>query len=379
MPYLYITELATLTDFCRKIASSSRWIAIDTEFVRTDTYYPELSLIQIQGEQGDAAIIDPLKIENLTPVWDILSNPEITKVFHSARQDLEVLYQVAGQLPVSIFDTQIAAVFMRHGDLVGLARIIEAELDFQMPKDQTRTNWHQRPLTDQQLEYAIDDVRYLAPLYEKIQRTLSVEQLSVLEQDFQALLNVDLYRIQPETAGDKIKAARHLSPKSKAICYRLAEWRESYAQQHNKPKKWTLSDDALIAIAKRPPKTVQALYKVPNIKPSSVKAFGDQWIEIIDEVFTHPETWPEKTAKPVAPTPQEEVLITLGYALCQQTAIEYGIQLNNIANKQQLLAMIQSPQTDTLSGWRHYLIERPFRQLLQGERSLTVKSSKLML
>ncbi|WP_024851642.1 ribonuclease D [Hydrogenovibrio kuenenii] len=377
MPYQYITQPDDLSLFCASLSNQTEWIAIDTEFVRTDTYYPELSLIQVQSDSGIAAIIDPISINDLEPLWTILDNPKILKVFHSARQDLEVLYQVAGRLPQSIFDTQIAAVFLGYGDLVGLAKAVEYELDVQLPKDQTRTNWSQRPLSDEQLAYAFDDVRYLAPLYEKIRERLSQEQLQALEDDFSALLNVNLYHILPEKAGDKLKAAKHLKTKNLAICYALAEWRELYAQHNNKPKRWVLSDDSLIAIAKRPPKTVQALYKVPNIKASSVKTYGEEWITIIDEIFASPDTWPESPQKAQPPSPQEEVLLSLALALCQQVALDYNIQLPNLASKAQLLEQIRSPEKQHFIGWRHLLIEVPLQKIFNTESCLKVNNGHL--
>lgn len=379
MQYQYLTHTNDLVQFCNSLCEQTEWVAIDTEFVRKDTYYPELSLIQIQSNLGAAAIIDPLSIDDLEPLWKILDNPDILKIFHSARQDLEVLYQVAGRLPQSIFDTQIAAVFLGYGDLVGLAKIVEAELGVQLPKDQTRTNWNQRPLSEEQLAYAFDDVCYLAPLYEKICECLTPEQLHVLSKDFAALLDINLYQIQPEKAGERIKSGRHLKPKYMAICYALAEWRERYAQKNNEPRRWVLSDDALVAIAKRPPKTAQALYKVPNIKASSVKSYGDEWISIIDEIFAHPEYWPEKLETPPPPTPQEEVLLSLAHAFCQQVALDYNIQLPNLAAKTQLLELIRDPQTPQFVGWRHLLVEQPLQKIFHTESCLKVNNGHLSL
>lgn len=380
MQYQYITQTQQLAEFCLLLQQAD-WLAIDTEFVRKDTYYPKLSLIQIQSSLGDAAIIDPLAFDSnaqLEPLWQVLDSPKTLKVFHSARQDLEVLYQVAGRLPQSIFDTQIAAVFLGYGDLVGLAKIVEAELGSQLPKDQTRTNWHQRPLTEEQLAYAFDDVDYLAPLYQKMIKQLSAEQLDALQTDFAGLLNEHLYQIAPECAGDKLKAAQNLKPKAKAICYALAEWREAHAQKHNKPRRWALSDDVLIAIAKRPPKTVQALYKVPHIKASSVKTHGEEWITLIDEIFAHPERWPEKTPVESAPNPQEDILLNLALTFCQQIALDYHVQLTSIGAKTQLLQLIRSPESQHFIGWRHILVEAPLKKIFHTQGCLKVNNGKLL-
>ncbi len=378
MSYLYIETAHALSEFCHKISEQASWIAIDTEFVRTHTFYAELSLIQIQSEQGLAAIVDPIAIQDLSALWAVLGNPAIRKVFHSARQDIEILYQVAKQMPVSIFDTQIAALFLGHGDLAGLARVLDLELNIHLPKDQTRTNWNQRPLTAEQLEYAINDVRTLAPLYEKIIQTLSTSQQEALQEDFNAMLNPALYDDNIAEAGKRIKQAKKLPSKQRAISNALASWRESYAIQHNKPRKWTLADDCIVAIAKRPPKTAQALYKVPHIKSSSVQEFGAEWIALIDTIFANPDSWPEKPKKEAEPTPQEEVLLLIGQSMVQQIAIDYGINPHNIANKQQLLNCVQQNTIAPLIGWRKLLFLQPFQALL-AEQPFQVKQGKLHL
>ncbi|MGC9386246.1 MAG: ribonuclease D [Hydrogenovibrio sp.] len=374
--FILIDTQPTLETFCRRI-ESERWLAIDTEFVRTDTYFPQLCLIQIQSEGGQAAIIDPLTLSDLSPLWRLLAAPNCIKVFHSARQDLEVLYQLSGALPSPIFDTQIAGVFLGYGDLAGLAKVVKGELGRVLEKDQTRTDWSRRPLSDQQLTYAIDDVRTLAPIYERFLARLTDAEQKALEEDFEALLSESLYRPSPETAGDKLKMAGKLARKNKAIAYRLAEWRELYAINHNKPKRWVLSDDALIDIAKRPPQTPQALYKVPNIKASSVKNFGDEWIALIDEVFAHPEHWPETEPKEPPPSAQEDILLNIAFALLQQTALDYGINPNNIANRTQLLQLIRQPDSG-LSGWRHLLLGQPLCRFLQGQSSLSCQSQRII-
>ncbi len=168
-----------------------------------------------------------------------------------------------------------------------------------------------------------------------------------------------------------------LPRKAQAIAYRLAEWRELYAINHNKPKRWVLSDDALVAIAKRPPKAREALYKVPNIKASSVKNFGDEWIEIIDDVFANPDAWPEAPNKPAPATPQEDIFINIGFALLQQVAQDYHINPPNIAGKTDLLRLIRQPET-RLAGWRQALFGQPFSDFLKGNIGLTCNNQRLI-
>lgn len=376
MTYQYIDQADTLTHFCQSI-QSSQWLAIDTEFTRIDTYFPILSLIQIQNPQGIAAIIDPIAITDLSPLWALLQNPQIIKVFHSARQDLEVLYQVSGHLPINIFDTQIACLFLGHGDSAGLARVVAAELDIVLEKDQTRTDWQQRPLSEQQLTYAIDDVRTLAPLYEKCLSKLTPEQLDALQQDFAALLDIRLYEYSPETAGAKIKAANKLPRKNRALAYRLAEWRERHAIQHNQPKRWILSDDVLVAMAKRPPANFEALYKVPHIKPSSIKAYGEIWIQLIDEVFAQPDLWPIQPPAPPPASPQETILLDMGFAWANQITLDYHINPYNIIHRNELLAITRQAEP-VLVGWRQLLVETPLRNFLNGKTVLVYENNRLV-
>ncbi len=373
MSYKYLKTSSEVNDFCQRITDYSAWFAIDTEFMRTNTFYAELSLIQIYTDTAEGAIIDPLEIEDLTSLWNLLANPTVLKVFHSARQDIEILYQQAGIMPASIFDTQIASLFLGHGDLAGLAVVLKAELKIEIPKDQSRTNWNQRPLTNEQLDYAINDVKYLAPLYKRLQEKLTDEQQVALKEDFSSFLKVDLYDDNLDRTNDRIKKSNQLAPKNHAISNALAQWRESYAMTHNKPRKWTIADDCILGIAKRPPKTIEALYKVPNIKPSSVKTFGQQWIEVIDKVFSEPDTWPTKQIIKYNPTEQESVFLLLAQAISQQISIDYGLNINNIVTKQQLLNIIRQPDKKLLFGWRYFLLEKPFKAILSSQQILQVQ------
>lgn len=407
----YIKDVETLEVFCTALQETHEWIAIDTEFLRVDTYYPQLSLIQVADSKLNLAIIDPLAIATdclqtttaaangsqlnhhlgLSALIDVLINPNICKVFHSARQDLEVLFLIAGILPKNIFDTQIAAIFFNQGDLAGFARVIESQLGITLAKSQTRTNWHARPLTQSQIAYALDDVYYLAKLYQSYQKALSPQQKQAIFEDCESLLSPDLYQTDPEQAWQKIKGGKNLKPKQLAIVKALAKWREQVAIKNNQPKKWTLSDECLLQIAKRPPKTAQALYKVPNIKSSSVKAFGETWIGLIDEVFKAPvASYPNPLSKDKPASPQEEILLQLLLAIAHQIALDSKITPTNLVQKSQLLSFIREHHIEfsgkpdkTLAamnrGWRKYLFFDLASQFLNNELSLSCVENTLKL
>ncbi len=365
---------------------------MDTEFVREDTYFPKLSLIQVQDCLGNLAIIDPLKIqesttlsdsnEALAPFIELLCDPNTLKVFHSARQDIEVLYQLAHKMPVAIFDTQIATLFLKLGEMAGFARVVQETLGITIDKSQTRTNWHARPLTEAQIQYALDDVRYLAPLYEHCLKALAPNELNAVEEECNALLNESLYRIDPKTAGKKLKGIKTLKPKQLAIAYALTEWREQFAITHDQPKKWVLNDEVIIHVAKRPPKTVEALYKVPHIKSSAIMSHGDVWISIIDHVFEQDSTeWPQPPKKSPPPTPQEEAVVQLLSGYAQQVAIDYRLNLPSLLQRNDILAVVRGnvPERPVFSGWRNLLIAQPILAILKGEQSLSVSNHHIVL
>lgn len=378
MTYQTINTQPQLTEFCQQLEHQA-WFVIDTEFVRKDTYYPELSLIQVCSEQGELALIDPLAIADMQVFWQLLANPKVAKVFHSARQDIEVLFQVGGLMPQAIFDTQIACVFLGHGDLAGLARVIEAEFGHTLDKAQTRTNWHQRPLSEQQIQYALDDVRYLAPLYKKLLGTLTPTQLNALEWDFNQLLNPELYHIPPDQAWCRIKGTQALSPKQIGIVHRLAAWREQTAINANLPRKWVVPDEAIITLAKRPVRAVEGLYKIKELNAGLVRQYGEAIIQQLDLAFAHPENWPDKPVKPTPATPEEEPIIQAALAYAQQQAVEYGLNLPNLLQKRDVLELLRSQSGPLTQGWRAEVVGKKLSAFFNHQACLNVENGHLHL
>lgn len=392
--YLSVETEPQLRHFCQQIIDNPEitWVAIDTEFVRVDTYFAELSLVQIQDCLGQMAIIDPILISQsvdastkshpLNALTALLTDPNTLKVFHSARQDIEVLYQLEDKMPVSIFDTQIAALFLKRGEMAGFARVIKEELGVIIDKSQTRTNWHHRPLTPDQIEYALDDVRYLSPLYEHCLKSLTAEQIEAVIEDCAAMLDKTLYTPAPEGAGAKVKGIKAFKPKQLAIINSLAQWREQFAITENQPKKWVMNDDVIIHIAKRPPITMEALYKVPQIKSSSVKAHGAKWVELIDEVFQQsPDDWPKPVSKVVSPSLQEEALLQLCMAYAQQVAIDYHLNLPSLINRNDMLTILRQENSEEslLKGWRNQLLGKDLLFIKKGHLSLKIEQDKIIL
>lgn len=378
MTHQTIINDSKLAEFCKHL-SHQAWFAIDTEFVRQDTYYAELSLIQIFSEQGDLALIDPLVLKDMTPLWTLIANPEVIKVFHSARQDIEILFQVGGLMPQNIFDTQIAGVFLGYGDMAGFARVIENELKVSLDKDQTRTNWHQRPLTDRQIQYALDDVRFLAPLYQNMQQQLTDAQKQALKWDFEQLLDRSLYQVDPDQAWLKLKGTQNFSPKQLGITKALAAWRERTAIELNQPRKWIINDDVILNLAKRPVRVLEGLYKVPDLNAGQVRQFGEAIIQQLDWAFEHEEAWPTKPAKAHAAQPQEDIQIQLAMSYANQVALNAGVNINNLTQRRDILCLLRQQPNLLDQGWRALILGEPLKQLFNHQACLCVEKGQIKL
>lgn len=376
-----VTDTPTLQAWCHTYAQQP-WITVDTEFLRVDTYYPKLCLVQLSDPTGRAICIDPLRVDDLSPLWQLLEQPDLCKVFHSARQDLEVL-ALQPCLPTPIFDTQIAGVFFGLGDQMGLANMAKTLTHWQLKKDQTRTDWSQRPLHPDQIQYALADVKSLACVYDHILQQLTPKQTAALAQDAQRLAQQtrpDAPEQTPSHAGWRIKGIQKLAPKNQAIALKLAQWRETHAQTRNLPRRWVLSDEAILAMAKRPPSHFKALYKVPNLKPRHLQAFGDTWIELIDAVFAAPQDWPPKPTPSPAMTQAQNVAWQLGLAWRDQITHTHGLLNPHWLHKSDLKQILihPNPHEAQLWGWRHLLFEQPFKGFLNQAGQFAWQQNQLV-
>ena len=224
--YQYIDQPDTLDQFCKSIAGAS-WIALDTEFIREKSYYPQLCLVQV-GVPGQAACIDPLRIDNLAPLYDLLYDRSIVKVLHACSQDLEIFVHLKGKVPGPIFDTQLAAPLLGLPEQVGYANFVKDRLGMSLDKTQTRTDWSHRPLSEKQLKYAGDDVRYLADIYPAFSSQLEdLGRLDWLQAEFSPYEQLERYRLDPAQAWKRIRGVEKLRPAALSIVQLLASWRRA--------------------------------------------------------------------------------------------------------------------------------------------------------
>lgn len=280
----YLDSDQALIELCEQIKSYP-WIALDTEFMRQDTYFAELCLVQI-ATPDIIACIDALAIQNLSPLYEILFNPQQLKVVHSGDQDFEIIYHLTGKTPAPVFDTQIAAAMLGLGGQISYAALAKTLCNIELDKTQTRTNWQQRPLESAQLHYAADDVRYLCTLYEQMQLLLHQKnRYNWTLSESEKLSDPKHYKILPEHAWWKMKGLNQLHQDNLIIAQTLASWREHQAIQQNKPRKWILSDASIIEMCLQKPRNLATLSTIKGLSTPFLKHYGKIILEEIDNTL----------------------------------------------------------------------------------------------
>jgi ribonuclease D len=370
----YIDRDNQLTGLCDRIRQAS-WIALDTEFLREKTYYPKFCLLQIATPQW-VACVDPLAIKNLKPLLDVIALPNIVKVLHSCRQDLEIFHQLTGQVPMPVFDTQIAAPLLGFQENPGYAMLVSSFLNVNLSKAHTRTDWSLRPLSADQLQYAADDVIYLCQIYLKMTEQLGkLGRLQWLESDFALLGRSELYQLPPEQAWLKIRGKNKLTGKQLSVLQALAEWRERSAQQENKPRNWLLSDDLLMELAKLQPTTLDALMSVRQINERSVQRYGKVWCALIAEFSPQRPKPLHDDGKAPKKTPQLEAVLDVLTAVVRIRAEENALNPVILATRKDLEDLVFNEEDcGLMQGWRYNMAGRELKGLLSGQFSLTLST-----
>ncbi len=289
---LYLVDQPALVEFCTGLRGES-WLALDTEFIREQTYYPQLCLIQV-ASTDQIACIDPLALPSLDPLLEVLYDPTVTKVLHAAYQDLEIFYYLRGAVPMPIFDTQLAASVLGYGNQVGYANLVQKMLGVELEKTHTRADWRRRPLPSAWLAYAADDVRHLQEIYLRQQVMLTERGgMEALAEDFTALADPVRYQPQPQEAWRRIREHQRLRGVQRAVLRALAAWREEQAIRNDRPRRWILHDGPLLELARRMPDDVDGLARIHELPPATLRRHGSELLERIAAARAEPpEQWP---------------------------------------------------------------------------------------
>jgi ribonuclease D len=294
--YTLVESDAALAELARRWAEAPA-LGLDTEFVRTNTFFHRLGLIQV-SDGRTSWLVDPVAVLDLSPLAGVFRSPGV-KVLHSASEDMEVFYRAFGVLPEPLFDTQVAAALAGAGAFLSYQKLVAAFLGVEISKHETRTDWMARPLSPGQLAYAAEDVAFLLPLYERLRQELSAQgRLSWAFEDSAALLDTSRFDEDPETAYLRIKGAGRLDRRQLGALQRLAAWREREARRRDLPRSFVLKDDLLLALATRQPQTARDLQKLPSYDARQANRDAAAWLRILEENAARPETDLPRIARP---------------------------------------------------------------------------------
>ena len=379
MTIQYINRPEQLLPLCEQILQEP-WIALDTEFLREKTYYPKFCLLQIAAP-GWVACVDPLAIADLTPLLDAIYSPNIIKVLHSCRQDLEIFFQITGKIPGPIFDTQIAAPLLGFQENPGYAMLVSSFLNINLSKAHTRADWSERPLSQDQIQYAADDVIYLCKIYTLMCEQLeNLGRLNWLESDFALLNNPELYQLSPENAWLKIRGKNKLTGRQLSILQALTEWRERTAQTENKPRNWLFPDDMLLELGKLQPVTTADLAKIRNINERSVNRYGKVICELIEAARQRPPKSLREKDAPGKKTQQHEAILDVLSAIVRIRAEENSLNPVILATRKDLEQLLFGEDDCLLlQGWRYNMAGKELQGLLRGQYTLSLTPDSVLI
>jgi len=369
------SELSAFVD----AAQGAPFVTVDTEFMREKTYFSQLCLIQI-ATPDDAVIIDPLADGlDLSALFPLFRDKATVKVFHAARQDLEIFVKLMGDVPQPLFDTQIAAMVFGYGDQVGYEPLVRDLTGAQVDKGSRFTDWSRRPLSDKQLTYALGDVTHLRDVYGKLlQRLSDTNRLAWVEEEMQALNDPSLYAVDPDLAWQRLKLR---NPKAKEIgpIIALAKWREEEAQRRNVPRNRIIKDDALFEVARAQPDTSQALGKLRSIPQGFERSSTAKGI--LDAVAAgramDREALPDLDRRPREQAPQD--VVELLRVLLKRQCAQHDVAPKLLASSADLDAIALSDTADVpaLKGWRQDVFGDMALKLKRGELALSLSRRRV--
>ena len=374
-----ITATADLEAFCARI-SSEPFITVDTEFMRETTYWPKLCLVQVASEK-DAAVIDPLAPGmDLSPLWALLADEKIVKVFHAARQDIEIFHNL-GVIPRPVFDSQVAAMAAGFGEQIAYDALVRQMLKIEVDKSSRFTDWSRRPLSEAQIVYAAGDVTHLAALYPKLRARLERDgRLSWVAEEMAQLSDPALYDTDPEKAWRRLKP-RRFTAKYLAVFKGVAAWRERTAQERDQPRGRILKDEAIDELATQAPADLDGLNRLRAApKGFANSRFGQDLLAAIKAALVDPEAYAPKIDKPSSPSgPPPGAVVELLKVLLKSRSEDAGVAAKLIATVPDLekIAADDTAPVAALQGWRRELFGADALRLKRGELALMLEGDRV--
>jgi len=376
-----ITTTAALAAFC-DAHRQTEFVTVDTEFMRERTYWPKLCLIQLGGPEETVAV-DPLAEGiDLSPLFELLQNASVLKVFHAARQDIEIFYNLTGKVPTPMFDTQVAAMVCGFGEAASYETLAGQLANAKIDKSSRFTDWASRPLTDKQIDYALADVSHLRVVYAKLHERLQKSgRESWVSEEMADLTSVDTYHIEPSEVWKRFKW-RADKPKLRALLKELAAWRELEAQRINVPRGRVMRDESVMEIAYHPPESARDLARIRGLGQGFADSRqGKEVLEAVQRALAIPlDKCP--VGEPKRTTPQGSgAVIDLLKVLLRHVADENDVAAKLIATTDDLEKIATDDQADTaaLRGWRYDLFGQQALLLKSGKLSMGLNKKKLSI
>jgi ribonuclease D len=370
---LIISDSAELAKACETFANSD-YVTVDTEFLRETTFWPQLCLIQLSGPELDA-IVDPLAQGlDLAPFFKLMGDSSVTKVFHAARQDIEIIYNRGGLIPHPLFDTQVAAMVCGFGDSASYDSLVQKICNVQLDKSSRFTDWSHRPLSEKQLDYAIADVTHLKDVYLHLKAQLERDNRSEwLAEEMSILESPETYDLHPDNAWQRLRM-RIRKPIELQILKNLAAWREREARSRDVPRGRVLKDEAIFEIAQQAPKDSEALGRLRTIPKGYERSqAGVAILGAVNAALALPKTDLPKLPKQQTLPEGNGSAVELLKVLLKLTAEKHGVAAKIIATSDDLdMIAAKGDEADVapLKGWRRDLFGLPALKLIQGELAL---------
>ncbi len=378
-----ITDSKQLADFCARL-SKSRFVAVDTEFMRENTYYPELCLVQL-ADKNEAAAVDP-KADglDLTPMLELITNNEdVLKVFHAGGQDIEIFFNLTGRTPHPLFDTQIAAMALGQGEQIGYSNLVDLWLGIHLDKGARFTDWSRRPLDKRQIDYAIGDVTHLADIFPKmLEKLVKTGRGEWLNDQMERLADPDNYRNDPETIWRRIKMQ---SRKADVLgrLKALGAWREREAQRKNIPRGRIMKDETIADIASHPPKAQSDLPKVRGLSPAwKENDIGARLMAVLAEAQPlSKDEMPDRNHNGPGPGKDGALVADLLKLLLKIRSREINVASRLITRSEELerLAAGDREGLELLKGWRYEQFGHDALDLVEGRLAFAVVNGKLKM
>jgi len=375
-----ISKSKDIQNLCNKL-SKEKFICIDTEFIREKYYFAKLCLLQIGDSEGNGWAIDTLVNGiDLSPVYSLLLNPEILKVFHAPRQDLEIIYKLMGKIPRPIFDTQSAGMACGFGDSVSYEVLVKNLLEIKIDKSSRYSDWSKRPLHLKQLEYAIADVTYLSKVYLFLNRQITKNKRSVwIKDEVEKFYDTDLYKVDPYSVWQKIKI-KHSNPRTSCILREIAALREQLAIKNNLQKNMILKDDILVKISLNPPRNINDLKKIRGLPYSKLSNKIKNLIILAVNKGKNSDINKGISKKTHIKSKAQKSLIDMLNILLKNTAETHNISTKLIGNKKDMEKLASGiSNIRILEGWRYDLFGKTALQFIEGKIAIISNNNKIII